>query len=218
MTRTAHKIVILDNNQLRRDTLRSMVSEWGYTPFVFEKESRCLDNLKPLHPDLVISGFLSMEQARRFINTVQLANSGLPVVIISDDHNIHEFVESNGFCDVCVLNVNSDPNEIQLTVKRVLQKAAEVIEDPVYCPLIIGGSPEIVKIKKMIVDIDHVNDAILIQGEPGSGKELIARYIHLKSKRHGGPFVKLSMPQLTADFFESQLLMLEDPEERQKGL
>jgi len=218
MIRTAHKIVILDNNQIRRDTLRSMVTEWGHTPFVFDKESRCLDNLKTLDPDLVISGSLSMDQARRFINTVQLANCGVPVVIISNDHDIQEFVENNGFGDVCVLNINSDPNEIQSTVNRCLQKAAEVIENPVYCPLIIGGSPEIVKIKKVIVDIDHINDAILIQGEPGSGKELIARFIHLKSKRHGGPFVKLSMPQLKADFFESQLLMLEDPEERQKGI
>jgi two-component SAPR family response regulator len=52
----AHKIIILDDNQQRRDALKSMVAEWGHTPFIFEKESRCLDNLKPLDPDLVISG------------------------------------------------------------------------------------------------------------------------------------------------------------------
>jgi DNA-binding NtrC family response regulator len=218
MAQTQHKIIILDNNQQRRDALRSMVVGWGHTPFIFEKESRCLDNLKPLDPDLVISGSLSVDKARRFINTVQLTNCGVPVMIISDDQDIMEYVDSNGFGDVCVLNVNSDPAEIESTVNRVLREDAAEKESPAYCPLIIGGSPEIVKLKKMIADIDRVKEAVLIQGEPGTGKELMARHIHLKSKRRRGPFVKISTPRLQADFFENQLLMLEDPLERQKGI
>jgi DNA-binding NtrC family response regulator len=218
MAQTQHKIIILDNNQQRRDALRSMVVGWGHTPFIFEKESRCLDNLKPLDPDLVISGSLSVDKARRFINTVQLTNCGVPVMIISDDQDIMEYVDSNGFGDVCVLNVNSDPAEIESTVNRVLREDAADKESPAYCPLIIGGSPEIVKLKKMIADIDRVKEAVLIQGEPGTGKELMARHIHLKSKRRRGPFVKISTPRLQADFFENQLLMLEDPLERQKGI
>jgi DNA-binding NtrC family response regulator len=218
MAQTQHKIIILDNNQQRRDALRSMVVGWGHTPFIFEKESRCLDNLKPLDPDLVISGSLSVDKARRFINTVQLTNCGVPVMIISDDQDIMEYVDSNGFGDVCVLNVNSDPAEIESTVNRVLREDSAEKESPAYCPLIIGGSPEIVKLKKMIADIDRVKEAVLIQGEPGTGKELMARHIHLKSKRRRGPFVKISTPRLQADFFENQLLMLEDPLERQKGI
>ena len=69
---TQHKIVILDNNPQRRDYLRAMLSENGYTPFLFEKESRCLDNISPLNPDLVISGSLSADKAYRFINTHQI--------------------------------------------------------------------------------------------------------------------------------------------------
>jgi DNA-binding NtrC family response regulator len=214
----AHKIIILDDNQQRRDALKSMVAEWGHTPFIFEKESRCLDNLKPLNPDLVISGSLSMEKARRFINTIQMTNCGVPVMIISDDQDVLEYVDSNGFGDVCVLNVNSEPGEIESTVNRVLQEDAADTKKTAYCPLIIGSSPAIVKIKKTIADIDRVNEAVLIQGEPGTGKELMARFIHLKSKRCRGPFVKMSIPRLPADFFENQLLMLEDPFEEQKGI
>jgi DNA-binding NtrC family response regulator len=218
MSRSPHKIIILDNNQQRRDALKSMVAEWGHTPFIFEKESRCLDNLKPLDPDLVISGSFSVEKARRFINTLQLTKCGVPLMIISDDQDVLEYVDSNGFGDVCILNVNSDPGEIESTVNRVLQADAADKENPTYCPLIIGSSPEILKIKKMITDIDLADEAVLIQGERGTGKELMARFIHLKSRRHQGPFVKISMPQLQADFFENQLLMLEDPLERQKGI
>jgi DNA-binding NtrC family response regulator len=84
--------------------------------------------------------------------------------------------------------------------------------------LIIGSSAEMVKIKKKIADLANVKEAVLIQGESGTGKELTARFIHLKSKRCNQPFIKLSMPQLPADFFEKQLLMLEDPQAEEEGI
>ena len=213
-----HKIIILENNQQRRDALKSMVTEWGYTPFIFEKESRCLDNLVPLNPDLVISGSLTVERAVRFINTLQLTNRGVPVVIISDDRDILEFVDSNGFGDVSVLDINSNPAEIEAAVDRALKESCENAERRTYCPLIIGSSPEMVKLKKKFADMAKVKEAVLIQGESGTGKELIARFIHLKSKRCSHPFIKLSMPRLPADFFEKQLLMLEDPQAEEKSI
>jgi DNA-binding NtrC family response regulator len=218
MSTNQHKIVILENNQHRRDALKSMVTEWGYMPFIFEKESRCLDNLGPLNPDLVISGSLSVERAARFIHTIQLTNCGVPMVIISDDRDVLEFVDSNGFGDVSVLKVNSNPAEIEAAINRALKQSCEIIEKRSYCPLVIGNSPEMVKIKKKIAELVNVKEAVLIQGEPGTGKELTARYIHLRSKRCDKPFIKLSLPQLPADFFEKQLLMLEDPQAEEKGI
>jgi DNA-binding NtrC family response regulator len=203
-----HKIVILENNRQRRDALKTMVAEWGHTPFIFEKESRCLDNLAPLNPDLVISGSLSVERAGRFLHTLQLAKCGVPVVIISDDGDIQNFVESNGFGDVSVLNGNSNPSEIESVVNRALEECSLNEESQTYCPLIIGSSPEIVKIKKKISNLDCVDETVLIQGEPGTGKELMARLIHLKSKRHNNPFV----------IFEKQLLVLEDSHTQEKGI
>jgi two-component system response regulator AtoC len=84
--------------------------------------------------------------------------------------------------------------------------------------LVIGKSPEIVRIKKMISELDNINEKVLILGEPGVGKELMARFIHLKSKRQDDPFVKLNVPQLPADFFEKQLLLLENPQAGKNGI
>jgi two-component system response regulator AtoC len=218
MSTNQHKIIILENNQQRRDALKSMVTEWGHTTFIFEKESRCLDNLAPLNPDLVISGSLSVERARRFINTLQLTNCGVPMVIISDDQDILEFVDSNGFGDVSVLNVNSNPDQIESVINRALEETCRGQDSRAACPLIIGSSAEMVKIKKTVTDLDRVHEAVLIQGEPGTGKELLARFIHLRSKRHDKPFVKLSVPWLPADFFEKQLLMLDDRQAGQKDI
>ena len=218
MTQTQqHKIVILDNNQQRRDVLKSMVVEWGHTPFIFEKESRCLDNLEPLDPDLVISCSLSVDKASRFIHTLQLGNFEVPVVIISDDQAILEFINTNGFGDVSVLKADLDPVEIQLAINQVLEKN-DCRESRKYCPLIIGSSRKIVKIKKMISELDHINEAVLIQGEPGTGKELMARFVHSKSNRQDGPFVKMNVAELSAEFFENQLLLLEDPKGKDESI
>jgi two-component system response regulator AtoC len=141
----------------------------------------------------------------------------VPVVIISDDQAIQEFVDTNGFGGVSVLNVALDPAQIQTAINQVLaENACE--ESRQYCPLIVGKSPEIVRIKKMIADLDNVNENVLIMGEPGVGKELMARFIHLRSKRQGDPFVKLNVPQLPRDFFEKQLLLLEDPQAGKKEI
>jgi DNA-binding NtrC family response regulator len=217
MSQMQHKIIILETDQERRDALKSMVSEWGHKPFIFEKESRCLDNLQPLDPDLVISCTLSVDRASRFIHTLQLTGCGVPLVIISDDQAIQEFIDTNGFGGVSVLNVALDPMQIRTAINQVLEENA-CRESTQYCPLIVGKSPKIVRIKKMISELDNINETVLILGEPGVGKELMARFIHMKSKRQCDPFVKLNVPQLPADFFEKQLLLLEDPQEEKKGI
>jgi len=217
MSTNQHKIVILEADQERRDALKTMVSEWGHTPFIFEKESRCLDNLDPLDPDLVISCSLSVDKACRFIHTLQLANCGVPVVIISDDQAILEFISTNGFGDVSMLRADLDPVEIKLAINQVLEKNS-CRESRKYCPLIIGSSPEMVKLKKKISDLDNINEAVLIQGEPGTGKELMARFVHSKAKRQDGPFVKMNVAELSADFFENQLLLLEDSQRKDASI
>ena len=218
MSANQHKIVILENNQQLRDTLKTMVTDWGHTPFIFEKESRCLDNLTPLNPDLIISGSLSADSAARVVHTIQMTNCGMPVMIISDDQNIKTFVETNGFGDVSVLKVDSSPGEIESAVNNLLQIGNGDKEIRSYYPLIIGSSPPIVKIKEMISRLDSTDETVLIQGEPGTGKELLARLIQLKSKRSDKPFIKLSIPHLTHDFFENQLLFEEQRPAEQSDL
>ena len=75
-------------------------------------------------------------------------------------------------------------------------------------PLIIGNSPDILKIKRQILDLKSSREPILIQGEPGTGKELVARALHYQSDRRDRPFVKVNLAELNASmlnelFFEA---------------
>ena len=199
-----HKIVILEKNPGRRDYLKSTISGWGYTPFIFEKETICFDNLTPLNPDLVILGSLSQERTFRFINTLQMRNNSLPVLIFSSDHTIEDFIQINGYSHVSVIKTPLEQYEMKMAIGKGKDKkfADKMNHDR---PLIIGNNPEMVKIKKVISKFSRSKETVLIQGEAGTGKELVAKAIHHMSDRRGNPFVKVNSAALSSEMFEREL-------------
>ena len=202
------KIVILEADQQRRDYIRSIVFDRGYVPYIFEKETICLDNLIPLDPDLVIAGPLSNERVCRFVNTVKMKNGNLPVLIISGDRTVHDIATSNGFGDVKVIKVNFAPSEINGAINILLQaRTANADNGDSESPMIIGNSPEILRIKRLILDLKDSREPILIQGEPGTGKERVARALHFHSDKRNQPFIKVNLSELNSSlpdeiFFE----------------
>ena len=95
-----HKIVLLETDKSRRDYLKSMISRWGYLPFTFENMFICLENLAPLNPDLVISGNLIADNVVRFINSLKIVKYSLPILILSGDSTVRDYIKNNQFLDV----------------------------------------------------------------------------------------------------------------------
>ena len=191
------KIVILEKSRARREYLRSIVSDRGHIPFIFEKANICLDNLLPLEPDLIISGSLSHDRMDRFVSMVKTMDGNLPVLIISSDPSLNGLTPFNGFRDVNVFNNNIDPAGIQVAISKLLRNRFSTPElNKPENPVIIGNSPELLKIKKKITELSRLNEPLLIQGEPGTGKELVARAIHHQSQRRNSPFVKVNLAEI----------------------
>ena len=159
-----NNIVILETNPTRRDYLRSILSQLGYNPISFDKETICLDNLPLLNPHLVISGSISLEKTFRFINTVKMRNNGLCILIISDDHAIKKYININGFDNEVLVRPSIEPNEIEIAINRIRNNKLKNTSVQEY-PLIVGNSPEMVKIKKMISELRDSKDTVLIQGD-----------------------------------------------------
>jgi len=200
-----HKIIVVETNQARRDYLRSIISGWGYIPFSFEKETVCLDNLQPLNPNLVISGSLSLERTLRLVIAVKMINRSLPVVIISDDRALQDFINNNGFADVTTISATSEPFEIKEAITRIQTNKlkSKTFLDP---PLLIGQHPEVLKIKKMTPKISRSEETVHIHGETGTGKELVAKAIHNNSARKNNPFIKINMAEFQRELFDVNLL------------
>lgn len=198
-----NNVVILESDPARRDYLKSIISSWGYIPFIFEKESICLDNLSSLSPDLVIAGPLPFERIFRFVNTLKMRAPRLPFLILSNDNSVHDYVNTNGFVDVLVVRTPIDPSEIRHTIDK-FQHSAGNDQSHQDGPLIIGNSPEIKKIKRIISELGHSTEPVLIQGEAGTGKDLVARAIHYVSDRRNSPLIKIDTKELPSDLSENE--------------
>ena len=74
------------------------------------------------------------------------------------------------------------------------------------CPSIIGNSPEIVKIKEMIPDLSNYREPVLLNGERGTGRELVAKVIQYLSDKKDNPFVQVNCAALTNGISKSELL------------
>jgi DNA-binding NtrC family response regulator len=215
-------IIILEKNPDHRDYLKSVISRLGYIPFSFDKETICLDNLQSLNPHLVISGPLSLERSYRFINAVKMKNRILPVLIVSEKIEIQDFMETNGFHDVVVMKQPLKSFEINRAIRHLHRNS---LKDKMFqdCPVIIGNSPEMVKIKRMISELSCSKETVLIQGETGTGKDLVARAIHYRSNRRNHPFVKVNAAAFSEnipekEMFEYSTKTFEDTFQNEKGL
>ena len=191
------KIVILEKSRVRREYLRSIVSDWGHRPFIFEKVDACLDNLRPLEPDLIISGTLPHDGMDRIVDMVKMMDGNLPLLIISSDPSLNSLTPFNGFNNIKVFKNNFEPAGIQIAISKLLRNRFSTpgINKPGY-PVIIGNSPELLKIKKRITELSRLNEPVLIQGEPGTGKELVARMVHHQSQQRNSPFVKVNLAEI----------------------
>src|ERR1700683_11028 len=89
------------------------------------------------------------------------------------------------------------------------QSAKVTLDKKEFCgrgfPRVIGQSPPLQRVLGMLQMVAPTDSTVLIQGEPGTGKELIARAVHDTSSRYGRPFVKLNCAAIPFDLLESEL-------------
>lgn len=145
----------------------------------------------------------------------QLNKQGIetPVIMISGHGNIETAVDTikNGAFDF--IEKPLDLNRILVTVRNATERGSLVQETKVLKTTIkkvkgsaiIGESPEIMHIKEMIDKVAPSEARVLITGGNGTGKELVARQLHEKSNRNGGPFIEVNCAAIPSELIESEL-------------
>ncbi len=96
-----------------------------------------------LNPDLVISGPLSFERSIRFINTIKMIKFSVPILMISNDSGIKEFIFASWFSDIKFSSLTFNPYEIKVAIKNILRKKFNRLKYHKKYPLIIGNNTEI---------------------------------------------------------------------------
>ncbi len=98
-----------------------------------------------------------------------------------------------------------DPLVRYLILLRPAEEEGACGEAPVSCSGVVGCSPAMQRIFRLVEALQHSEATVLITGESGTGKEVVARAIHQNSARGGGPFVAVNCGALPGDLLESEL-------------
>src|SRR5690554_2513668 len=210
-TPKAH-ILITDDEKSIRNTLKEILEFENYQISTTESGQQAIEFIAENSIDLMFLD-IKMQGMDGLETLTKIREQGheFPIVMISGHGTIDIAVEATKLGAYDFLEKPPDLNRLLLAVRNALSQQSLVKEFhqikkklPQIQP-IIGESKAIEKIKKMINKVAPTQSRVLITGENGTGKELVAKWIHEKSPRSSGPFVEVNCAAIPADLLESEL-------------
>ncbi len=210
-------ILVVDDEASIRRTLREILEYEDYSVDEAEDGEAALEKLKANRYDVVL---LDVKMPKvDGIEVLQVASEqqwDIPVVMISGHGTIETAVEATRLGAFDFIEKPPDLNRLLLTVRNALdrgqletenQRMRQTIAERHEGDLtqILGESPAIVHIKETIERVAPTEARVLITGEPGTGKELVAKWIHQLSKRSSGPVVEVNCAAIPSELIESEL-------------
>ncbi len=205
-------ILIIDDEKAIRKTLAEILSYEGYK---IEEASDGEEGLKKFSSttfDVVLCDIkMPKMDGIEFLEKAKEINPDVPVVVISGHGNIETAVEAVKKGAFDYISKPPDLNRLLITLRNALDKQLLVTETKVLKRRVskvqemVGDSAPIKKIKDTIEKVAPTDARVLITGENGVGKELVARWIHEKSNRSSGPMVEVNCAAIPGELIESEL-------------
>jgi len=205
------KILVVDDERAIRSTLKEILEYEKYSVADAADGMEALELAKNDQFDVILldikmprmDGLEVLEEILKFSDT--------PVVMISGHGTIETAVEAikKGAYDYIAKPL--DLNRLLITIRNALDKSllvneAKMLRKKVYMQYeMIGGSPAISLIKEMIERVAPTDARVLITGDNGTGKELVARWLHEQSSRALNPFVEVNCAAIPSELIESVL-------------
>ncbi|MBS1655324.1 MAG: sigma-54-dependent Fis family transcriptional regulator [Bacteroidetes bacterium] len=205
-------ILIIDDEKAIRKTLTEILSFEGYK---IEEASDGEEGLKKFRDktyDVVLCDIkMPKLDGIEFLQKASEVNPDVPIIMISGHGNIETAVEAVKKGAYDFISKPPDLNRLLITIRNAMDKSSLVTETKVLKRKVskvqemIGESSPIKKIKETIDKVAPTDARILITGENGVGKEMVARWIHEKSNRAGGPLVEVNCAAIPGELIESEL-------------
>ena len=206
-------IWVIDDDRSIRWVLEKALSQEGFAARCFEDGDEALNELEEgvAQPDVLISDVrMPGTDGLRMLRILQRKFPELPVIIMTAHSDLDSAVASYQGGAFEYLPKPFDVDEAVALVKRALRHRAEqsgaVVEQaPEVATEIIGEAPAMQEVFRAIGRLSHSNVTVLINGQSGTGKELVARALHNHSVRKDKSFVALNMAAIPKDLIESEL-------------
>lgn len=205
-------ILIIDDERSIRNTLKDILEFEKHNVTLAENGKQGLDAIQNGTFDLIFSDIKMPEMdGMDLLNTLFEKKIYTPIVMISGHGNIETAVESIKKGAFDFLEKPIDLNRLLVTVRNALDKNTLVEETKTLKKKInsryrmIGQSPTIEKVREMILRVGPTDARVLITGENGTGKEIVARLLYENSNRANSAFVEVNCAAIPSELIESEL-------------
>lgn len=208
-------ILVIDEQKSSRDTIRAILAPDGFAVLEAADVASGLRMLNQSSPDLILMDFnLKGKNGLELALEVQERLPHAPIVVVTEgrDSRIATQAMQRGIYGYLTRPVNA--GDLRLMVRRALEDSqlkAELqsikgqLEERVSLLTLMGSSDRVQHLLRLLEKISPTGFTVLIEGESGSGKELVARAIHGMSSVRGGPFVAVDCGAIPEPLFESEL-------------
>jgi two-component system, NtrC family, nitrogen regulation response regulator NtrX len=205
-------ILIIDDERAIRKTLGEILSYEGYKIDEAGDGEEGLKKFAEKTYDVVICDIkMPKVDGIEFLEKAREINADVPVIMVSGHGNIDTAVEAVKKGAFDYVSKPPDLNRLLITLRNALDRQTLVTETKVLKRKVsrvqemVGESAPIKKIKDTIDKVAPTDARVLITGENGAGKELVARWIHEKSNRNSGPMVEVNCAAIPGELIESEL-------------
>ncbi len=213
-------ILIVDDEITYLELLKSLLLQEGFQNVLTEDNpKKVIDILRKRHIDLIILDiYMPQMSGLELLEEIYLHYPYIPVIMVTavDDIDIalqaiklgaYEFITKPPDADRLVLTINRalDQKLLELERDTLRQAAVKGLKRRQLFGDIVTNSPVMLKVFELVEIFAPTKETVLISGETGTGKDLIARKIHELSPRKGQPFVAVNLASISSTLFESEL-------------
>ena len=206
------KILIIDDEKAIRNTLREILEYEEYQVEDIDNGIDALELIKKNEYDLVLCDIkMNKMDGLEVLTEAMRIEPDLPFIMISGHGTIETAIEASKKGAYDFISKPPDLNRLLITVRNALERKTLVTETKVLkrkaskTREILGNSAAIEKIKATIERVAPTDARVLITGANGSGKELVARWLHEKSNRANSVLIEVNCAAIPSELIESEL-------------
>lgn len=206
------KILVIDDEKSIRNTLKDILEYEKFEVALAENGNEGLEMFGNDSFDVVLCDIKMPEMdGIEVLEKIFETGKEVQVIMISGHGNIDTAVEAIKKGAYDFIEKPLDLNRLLITIRNAMDKSTLITETRTLKKKVnkayemVGESPEMIKVKEMIEKVAPTEARVMITGDNGTGKELVARWLHEKSPRSGGPFIEVNCAAIPSELIESEL-------------